>query len=108
VNELTGLITPTLGAGGILVLVVLMVLRGLLVPRSTLDMVREEKDKQIATWQLIAEKAQELNAVQAAQIDALMSTTQTTRSVLEAVGEAARLNRAEGGGAREEVPAVEG
>ncbi|WP_030248049.1 hypothetical protein [Streptomyces sp. NRRL S-455] len=92
----TAFLTPTLGAGGIVLLVVLMVLRGALVPRSTVDMMREQANQQVQLWQTLAEGRQELIEIQQAQLDMLMGTAQTTERVLHAVSEAARDNR--GGG----------
>lgn len=97
-DSLASFLTPTLGAGGIVVLVVVLILRGLLVPRSTLDMVRTDKDQQIEAWRTLAEGRQELIDVQQRQIDLLMGTARTTERVLDAVSEAARTNRREGEG----------
>lgn len=96
-DGLAAFLTPTLGAGGIILLVVLMVLRGALVPRSTVDMVVTEKTQQVATWKALAEGRQELIDLQQRQLDMLMGTAQTTERVLDAVSEAAAISR-EGGG----------
>lgn len=96
-DNLTAFLTPTLGAGGVVLLVVLMVLRGLLVPRSTVDMMREDKQQQIDAWRSLAEGRQELVDIQQRQIDLLMGTAQTTERVLDAVSEAAQRNRGGGG-----------
>ena len=90
-------LTPTLGAGGVVLLVVLMVLRGLLVPRSTVDMMRENQQQQADAWKALAEGRQELVDIQQRQLDLLMGTAQTTERVLDAVSEAARRNRGGGG-----------
>lgn len=105
VSELTSYLSPAIGSGGVVVLVVILVLRGLLVPRSTLDMVRAEKDQQVETWRAIAERAQELTSVQQDQIVSLLDTARTTRHVLEVLPEAARRNRGEDDRA-EVVPAA--
>lgn len=89
-------LTPTLGAGGVVLLVVLMVLRGALVPRSTVDLVVQDKDRQIAVWRALAEGRQEMIDLQQSQLNLLMGTAVTTERVLDAVSEAARANR--GGG----------
>ncbi|WP_086559968.1 hypothetical protein [Streptomyces africanus] len=102
----TAFLTPTLGAGGVIILVVLMVLRGALVPRPTVDMVVQAKDRQIEMLQALADGRQEMIDIQQAQLDMLMGTAQTTNRVLDAVGEAARLNR--GGGGRALDQAQEG
>lgn len=104
VNDVASYLTPALGGGGVITLVVVLILRGLLVPRSTLDMVRAEKDQQIATWRSIAERGQELTSVQQGQIASLLDTARTTRHVLEVLPEAARRSREEGG--REVAPTV--
>lgn len=90
-------LTPTLGAGGVVMFVVLLILRGALVPRSTLDLVVAEKNEQVATWRALAEGRQELIDLQQRQLDMLMGTAQTTERVLDAVSEAASATR-EGGG----------
>jgi hypothetical protein len=97
-------LTPTLGAGGIVLLVVLMVLRGTLVPRSTVDMMREDAGRQVELWKALAEGRQGLIEIQQAQLDMLMGTAQTTERVLDAVSEAARANRGGGGRALDQAP----
>jgi hypothetical protein len=99
-------LTPSLGAGGVILLVVLMVLRGTLVPRSTVDMMREDSNRQVELWKALAEGRQELIEIQQAQLDMMMGTAQTTERVLDAVSEAARHNR--GGGGHALAPAPEG
>ncbi|MFH8805246.1 hypothetical protein ACH4F6_37850 [Streptomyces sp. NPDC017936] len=98
-DGLATFLTPTLGAGGVVLLVVLMVLRGALVPRSTVDLVVADKDRQIDVWRSLAEGRQEMISLQQTQLDLLMGTAQTTERVLDAVSEAARMAR-EGGGGR--------
>lgn len=97
-DNFSAFLTPTLGAGGIILLVVLMVLRGLLVPRSTVDMIREDKQQQIELWKTLAEGRQQLIDIQQGQLDMLMGTARTTERVLDAVSEAARISQ--GGEAR--------
>jgi hypothetical protein len=104
VDNFTAFLTPTLGASGIVVLVVLLILRGLLVPRSTVDMMREDKQKQIELWQALAEGRQQLIEIQQAQLDMLMGAAQTTERVLDAVSEAARINRGGGGRVLDQAP----
>jgi hypothetical protein len=96
-TDLTSYLPSTLGAGAIVAMAVLMIFRGLLVPRATLDMVREDKQQQIDTWKTLAEDRKKIIEEQAKQIDMLLESAQTTRRVLEALPEAARLNR-EGAG----------
>lgn len=90
------------------VLIVLLILRGLLVPRSTLDMVREEKQQQVDAWRMLAEGRQQLIDVQQKQIDLLMGTAQTTERVLDAVSEAARSARGGDGRALVQAPEEQG
>lgn len=103
-DNFSAFLTPTLGAGGVVLLVVLMVLRGLLVPRSTVDMIREEKQKQVELWQTLAEGRQEMIDIQQTQLDMLMGTARTTERVLDAVGEAARISQGGGGRALDQAP----
>lgn len=105
-DNFSAFLTPTLGAGGVVLLVVLMVLRGLLVPRSTVDMIREDKQQQVELWRSLAEGRQQLIDVQQTQLDMLMGTARTTERVLDAVGEAARISQ--GGEGRALDPASEG
>lgn len=103
-DGLAGFITPTLGAGGVVLLVVLMVLRGLLVPRSTVDLVVQDKNDQITLWKTLAEGRQEMIDLQQSQLDLLMGTARTTERVLDAVSEAARSSRGGGGRALVQTP----
>lgn len=100
----TAFLTPTLGAGGVVLLVVLMILRGALVPRSTVDMMRTDKDQQVDLWRALAEGRQQLIDIQQTQLDMLMGTAQTTERVLDAVSEAARNNRGGGGRVLDQAP----
>lgn len=102
-DNFSAFLTPTLGAGGVLMLVVLMVLRGLLVPRSTVDMIREDKQQQVELWKALAEGRQQLIDVQQSQLDMLMGTAQTTERVLDAVSEAARIGQGGGGRALDQA-----
>lgn len=105
---LTAFLTPTLGAGGVILFAVIMVLRGALVPRSTVDMMREDKDQQIAVWRTLAEGREQLIDIQQRQLDLLSGTARTTERVLDAVSEAARRNRGGGDGrALAQVPEEE-
>lgn len=103
VDGFAAFLTPTLGAGGVVLLVVLMVLRGALVPRSTVDLVVQDKDRQIDVWRSLADGRKEMIDLQQSQLDLLMGTAVTTERVLDAVSEAARANR-EGGGGRALAP----
>lgn len=83
-------LTPTLGIGGIIVLVIVMILRGDLVPRRQADAVNAVKDEQIALYKGLYEGAMTLGQERDRQIASLMETARTTRRVLEAIPEAAR------------------
>jgi hypothetical protein len=88
----TSLLTPSLGATGLLVIVVLMVLRGTLVPRRVMDDLRADKDAQISTWKTAYETSQRDHAIKDQQITALMEATRTTTNVVAAMSEAAGLS----------------
>lgn len=95
--------TKYVGAGlslsGLLALAIVLILRGNLVPRSTLDMVRADRDREVETYKAIIAARDETIKAQQTQISMLLEGSRTTQRVLEAVGEAARLNREGGGGA---------
>lgn len=100
-DDLTAILTPAMSAGGVVLIAVLMVLRGTLVPRNTVDMLRQDKDAQIDLWRQLAEGRQEVIGIQRTQLDLLSGTARTTERVLDAVSEAARANRE--GGSRAEL-----
>lgn len=87
--DYTAFLTPTLGVGGIVLLVVVMILRGDLVPRRQADAVAAVKDEQIALYKGLYEGAMEVGRERDRQIASLMETARTTRRVLEAIPEAA-------------------
>lgn len=93
--------TKYVGAGlslsGLLALAIVLILRGNLVPRSTLDMVRADRDREMKTYADIIAARDETIRAQQTQISMLLDGTRTTQKVIEAMGEAARLNR-DGGG----------
>lgn len=92
----TAMLTPSLGATGLLAVVVVMVLTGRLVPRSTLDSLRTDKDAQINTWKTAYEKAVSAQDVQRGQITTLLDASRVTTHVIQALPRAAHLNE-EGG-----------
>lgn len=94
--DYTSFLTPTLGAGGIVLLVVVMILRGDLVPRRQADAVAAVKDEQIALYRGLYEGAMEVGRERDRQIASLMETARTTRRVLEAFPEAAGVTEGEG------------
>jgi hypothetical protein len=87
--DLTKFVTPSMGATGILVLVVLLILWGKLVPKAVLDDMRSDKDKQIETWKDAYHRSEEARAVQAGQITTLMEVARTTEHVIGALPAAA-------------------
>lgn len=103
-DNLAPFLTPALGAAGLVTLAVILILRGSLVPRSTLEMMRADKDREVDTWKAVAERSQELIQVQQNQIAMLMEGNRTTQRVIEALPEAARLSREGGGHALAQAP----
>lgn len=83
--EWTALITPNLGAMGLLAVVVLMVLTGRLVPRQNMDDLRTDKDRQIDTWRAAYEAAVNVQNIQREQISALLEAAQTTTHVIQSL-----------------------
>lgn len=78
-TELLGGLAPgDVGAGGVLVIVVLMVLAGWLVPKRTVDRLLEDRDATIAA-------GNETIREQARQINALLDGAQTTVRVVESI-----------------------
>lgn len=69
---------PTLGAGGLVVLFVIAILRGWLVPKATMDARIADKDA------IIAAHARTIDE-QEKQLDALLPTAEVTRRVLAAL-----------------------
>lgn len=83
--DFTTILNPATGATGILTLVVLLVLWGKIVPRSTLDDMRADKDKQIETWRSAYEKSETAREIQRAQITDLLEIARTTNTVIQAL-----------------------
>lgn len=77
-----------LSASAILTIVVLMILRGALVPRSTHQEVRSDRD----TWRDAWEASEEARRVQAQQLGELLELAKTTDQFIRA------LPRPPGGG----------
>lgn len=88
----TAMLTPSLGATGLLAAVVILVLTGRLVPRSTLDDLRVDKDKQIDTWKAAYETSLAVQEVQREQLSALLDANRTATRVIQALPEAVSLN----------------
>lgn len=83
--EWSTFLTPTIGATGLLALVVIMVLTGRLVPRAVVEDLRADKDKQIEVWRAAYDKAMSAQEVQRDQISALLEAAKTTTHVIQAL-----------------------
>lgn len=81
----TSALTPSLGATGLLAVVVIMILTGKLVPKSQMDDVRSDKDKQIEIWRAAYETSMSAQEVQREQISALLEAAKTTTHVIQAL-----------------------
>jgi hypothetical protein len=88
----TSYLTPTIGATGLLALAVVLIFRGSLVPRSTVEQMRADKNEQIKVWREAYETSQKANELKDRQIDALLVAARTTTHVVTAMSEAAGLN----------------
>lgn len=88
----TQMLTPTLGATGLLAGVVILILTGRLLPKSSVDERVSDKDEQIASWKKAYESALAVQDVQRAHITELLDATRTTTNVIQALPRAARLN----------------
>lgn len=75
---------------GLLMLVVVLILTGKLVPKSTYDVMRDQK----TYWRKAAEDLRDTNYVQARTIEKQEVTGDTVRRVMDAVQDA---NRRDGG-----------
>lgn len=91
--EWTTMLTPSLGATGLLAVVVVLVLTGRLVPRSTLDDLRTDKDKQIELWRTAYETSMSAQDVQREHISALLEATRTTTHVIQSLPVGSRNER---------------
>lgn len=85
------IITPTLGATGLLAIAVILIFRGSLVPKSTVTEMRKDKDEQIAMWKGAFETSQRAVEMKDRQIDTLLEATRTTTHVVTAMSEVAGL-----------------
>jgi hypothetical protein len=83
--DYTAMLTPSLGAGGLLAVVIYMIFTGRLVPRSQVDDMRADKDRQIDLWKAAYDKAIEGQEVQRDHITALMEANRTTTRVIQAL-----------------------
>lgn len=81
----TSMLTPSIGATGLLAIVVIMILTGRLVPKSMFEDLRADKDRQIEIWRSAYETSMSAQDVQREQISALLEATKTTTSVIKAL-----------------------
>lgn len=88
----TTYITPSLGVGGLLAAVFLMVLTGRLLPKASVDERLADKDRQIQTWQRNYEGGLEIQREQQRQITALLEASRTATRVIAAIPQAAGLS----------------
>lgn len=100
----TRYLTAGLGATGLLTLAIVLILRGNLVPRSTLEMVRADKEREVETYKAVINARDETIKALQRQVDMLLEASRTTQRVIEALPEAARLNREGGGHALDPAP----
>lgn len=77
-NELFGFNPTNLGAAGLLVLVVLLILTGRLVPRSTLLDMRDERD----TWRSAHAESEAARQAEREQVTELLELSRTAGHVL--------------------------
>ncbi|MFB6811257.1 hypothetical protein [Streptomyces sp. NPDC056387] len=77
-GELVGATPADLGVSGLLVLVVLLILTGRLVPRSTLLDMREERD----TWRAAHTESEAARQAERAQVTELLELSRTAGHVL--------------------------
>lgn len=102
--DFSSFMTPATGVSGILSLVVMLVLWGKLVPKSALDDLRADKDKQIDTWRQAYERSEEAREVMRGQITELLQVARTTNHVIEALPMAVNSGRR----SHAQLPAEEG
>jgi uncharacterized oligopeptide transporter (OPT) family protein len=78
-------LSPDVGAVGVLVLVVLLILWGMLLPRSTVNSLLRSKDEQIKLYREAYETSTQTVGVKDRQIVQLMEMARTTTHVIEAI-----------------------
>jgi hypothetical protein len=79
------MLTPSIGATGLLALVVIMILTGRLVPKSMFEDLRADKDQQIEIWRSAYAASTSAQDVQREQISALLEAAKTATSVIQAL-----------------------
>ncbi len=92
-TALSDLASPATGATGTLVLVVLMILRGLLIPRKIHEERVSDKDKQIDLWRTAWEKSEEAARIQRDQLSMYLELARTTTAVMQAIPSANEQGR---------------
>lgn len=90
--DYTAFLTPTIGAGGVVLLAVILLLRGDLVPRRQVDTLLAVKDAQIAFLEKTNTDLSASLGKRDDQLAEMMVTARTTRRVVEALPEAVGLN----------------
>lgn len=88
----TAMLTPSLGATGLLAAFVIAILTGRLLPKASVEERLADKDKQIDTWRTAYERALEVQDEQRRHISALLEANRTTTHVIQALPQAAGLN----------------
>lgn len=97
----TAYLTPSLGAAGLLAAVVVMVLTGRLLPKTSVDERLSDKDKQIETWRTAYERGLEVQDEQRKLLTALVEANETATKVLQAIPRAAGPRKRSEGRVRE-------
>lgn len=87
----TAYFTPSMGATGLLAAVVLMVLTGRLLPKTSVDERLADKDRQIETWRTAYERQLEIQDEQRTQLTAMVTANETATKVLQAIPRAVDL-----------------
>lgn len=98
----TAMLTPSIGSAGLLAVVVIMILTGRLVPRSTLDDLRADKNAQIETWKTAYERAMAGEEQQRSHVRTLLEANRTTTQVIQALPQAVHLDERSSRAALEE------
>lgn len=86
--DFTKLLSPDIGAIGILVMVVMLILWGILLPKATVRSLLASKDEQIALYKDAYEKSMETIGIKDRQIGQLIEMGETTRHVIESIPKA--------------------
>jgi len=94
--DLVKFLSPDVGAIGILVLIVFLILWGVLLPKATVRSLLTAKDEQIALYKSAYEKSMETIGIKDQQIGQLMEMARTTTHVIEAIPQAITPERGDG------------